>query len=139
VLHPLTQEVLLVLELSSRVSEVLDRCSFPDYQVLPHAPDADPARGMVELRTDSTAPDPPAGGCSRGARSAAARLLDQGRRATRRRSTEGGAVRVEPEAASAFTSAARAAAGRRSTRRGRERSVVTPVLRIPSTASRDRV
>jgi len=32
VLHPLTQEVLLVLELSTRVSEVLDRCSFPDYK-----------------------------------------------------------------------------------------------------------
>jgi CheY-like chemotaxis protein len=34
VLHPLTQEVLMVLELTDRIDEVLDRCSFPDYQVL---------------------------------------------------------------------------------------------------------
>jgi hypothetical protein len=34
IVHPLTQEVLLLLELYSTVSEVVDRCSFPDYQVL---------------------------------------------------------------------------------------------------------
>lgn len=34
VIHPLTQEVLLVLEAYSRVSDVVDHCSFPDYQVL---------------------------------------------------------------------------------------------------------
>jgi len=34
VIHPLTQEVLLVLEGYSRVADVVDHCSFPDYQVL---------------------------------------------------------------------------------------------------------
>jgi CheY-like chemotaxis protein len=34
VIHPLTQEVLVVLELYSRVGDVLDHCSYPDYQVL---------------------------------------------------------------------------------------------------------
>lgn len=34
VIHPLTQEVLLVLEAYSRVSDVVEHCSFPDYQVL---------------------------------------------------------------------------------------------------------
>jgi hypothetical protein len=34
VIHPLTQEVLLVLELHSRVSDVVEQCSYPDYQVL---------------------------------------------------------------------------------------------------------
>jgi len=34
VIHPLTQEVLVVLELYSRVRDVIDHCTFPDYQVL---------------------------------------------------------------------------------------------------------
>lgn len=34
IVHPLTQEVLLLLELYSTVRDVVDRCSFPDYQVL---------------------------------------------------------------------------------------------------------
>jgi hypothetical protein len=34
VIHPLTQEVLLVLEGYTRVGDVVDHCSFPDYQVL---------------------------------------------------------------------------------------------------------
>jgi hypothetical protein len=34
IVHPLTQEVLLMLEHYSRVREIVDRCSFPDYQVL---------------------------------------------------------------------------------------------------------
>jgi len=79
VLHPLTQEVLLSLELSSRVSEVLDRCSFPDYQVL-RTLQTLVRRGMVELRAESAAPEPPAGGLFGAA--LAARLhdwLDQGR------------------------------------------------------------
>src|SRR5262245_10265203 len=61
VLHPLTQEVLLVLELASRVSDVLDRCSYPDYQVL-RTLQTLIRRGMVELRADSAAVEPPAGG-----------------------------------------------------------------------------
>ena len=61
VLHPLTQEVLLVLELASRVSDVLDRCSFPDYQVL-RTLQTLIRRGMVELRAESAAVEPPAGG-----------------------------------------------------------------------------
>ncbi|MFQ5457210.1 MAG: DUF4388 domain-containing protein [Myxococcota bacterium] len=32
--HPLTQEILLLLEYHSRVEEVIDNCSAPDYQVL---------------------------------------------------------------------------------------------------------
>jgi len=34
IVHPLTQEVLLLLELYARVRDVVDQCSFPDYQVL---------------------------------------------------------------------------------------------------------
>ena len=34
IVHPLTQEVLLLLEHYDRVREIVDRCSFPDYQVL---------------------------------------------------------------------------------------------------------
>ena len=34
IVHPLTQEVLLLLELYSTVREVVDHCAFPDYQVL---------------------------------------------------------------------------------------------------------
>ncbi len=34
IVHPLTQEVLLLLELYASVREVVDHCSFPDYQVL---------------------------------------------------------------------------------------------------------
>ena len=49
VLHPLTQEVLLTLEVANRVQDVLDRCSFPDYQVL-RTLHTLIRRGMVELR-----------------------------------------------------------------------------------------
>ncbi|MBW2391325.1 MAG: DUF4388 domain-containing protein, partial [Deltaproteobacteria bacterium] len=34
IIHPLTQEVLLLLEHFGQVREIVDRCSFPDYQVL---------------------------------------------------------------------------------------------------------
>jgi CheY-like chemotaxis protein len=34
IVHPLTQEVLLLLEHYDLVREIVDRCSFPDYQVL---------------------------------------------------------------------------------------------------------
>ncbi len=34
IVHPLTQEVLLLLELYETVRDVVDHCSFPDYQVL---------------------------------------------------------------------------------------------------------
>ncbi len=51
VIHPLTQEVLLLLELHARVSDVVDRCSHPDYQVLRTlATLAD--RGIIELHRD---------------------------------------------------------------------------------------
>jgi CheY-like chemotaxis protein len=61
VLHPLTQEVLLALELSGRVQDVLDRCSFPDYQVL-RTLQTLIRRGMVELRADTAGPETPAAG-----------------------------------------------------------------------------
>jgi DNA-binding response OmpR family regulator len=34
IVHPLTQEVLLLLEIYSHVRDVVDHCTFPDYQVL---------------------------------------------------------------------------------------------------------
>jgi len=61
VLHPLTQEVLLVLELSETVREVLDRVSFPDYQVL-RTLQMLVRRGMVALHAASSPPELPAGG-----------------------------------------------------------------------------
>jgi hypothetical protein len=79
VLHPLTQEVLLVLELSSRVSDVLDRCSYPDYQVL-RTLQTLIRRGMVELRAGTATPEPPTGGLFGVALAARLRdWLDQGR------------------------------------------------------------
>lgn len=54
VIHPLTQEVLLALEHGSRVGDVVDRCSFPDYQVL-RTLHTLVERGMVELRPEPEA------------------------------------------------------------------------------------
>jgi len=48
VIHPLTQEVLLVLEAYSRVEDVVEHCSFPDYQVLRTLHTLS-ERGMIEL------------------------------------------------------------------------------------------
>jgi CheY-like chemotaxis protein len=79
VLHPLTQEVLLVLELSDRVQDVLDRCSFPDYQVLRTLLTLI-RRGIVELRADAAVE--PGSGADYFTPAMAARLrdwLDQGR------------------------------------------------------------
>jgi CheY-like chemotaxis protein len=59
VIHPLTQEVLLALEHGSRVGEVVDRCSFPDYQVL-RTLHTLVERGMVELRAEPGAAIPAA-------------------------------------------------------------------------------
>jgi CheY-like chemotaxis protein len=47
--HPLTQEVLLLLEIYSRVQDVVDHCSYADYQVL-RTLHTLIERGMVELR-----------------------------------------------------------------------------------------
>ena len=49
VIHPLTQEVLVVLEHFTRVQDVVDRCSYPDYQVL-RTLHTLIRRGMIELR-----------------------------------------------------------------------------------------
>jgi CheY-like chemotaxis protein len=79
VLHPLTQEVLLVLEMSDSVSDVLDRVSFPDYQVL-RTLQMLIRRGMVDLRAASAKPEAPTGGLF--APKSVARLrdwLEQGR------------------------------------------------------------
>ena len=67
VIHPLTQEVLLVLELYSRVGDVVDHCSFPDYQVLRTLRTL-LDRGMLEMRQE---PEPPRGVASGGLFSAA--------------------------------------------------------------------
>jgi len=63
VIHPLTQEVLVVLELYSRVQDVVDHCSYPDYQVL-RTLHTLIRRGMIELRRGpgpAEVPDPDAG------------------------------------------------------------------------------
>jgi hypothetical protein len=49
VIHPLTQEVLVTLELYSRVQDVIDHCSYPDYQVL-RTLHTLLRRGMLEVR-----------------------------------------------------------------------------------------
>ena len=51
VVHPLTQEVLLLLEIYDRVSDVVDHCSHPDYQVL-RTLHTLVDRGIVQLRRD---------------------------------------------------------------------------------------
>jgi hypothetical protein len=55
VIHPLTQEVLLVLEHYSRIRDVVDRCSYPDYQVLRMLHTLI-RRGMLSLRRDVPGP-----------------------------------------------------------------------------------
>jgi hypothetical protein len=59
VIHPLTQEVLLVLEAYSRVADVVSHCSFPDYQVLRTLRTL-VQRGMVELLDPSEEAEQPA-------------------------------------------------------------------------------
>jgi CheY-like chemotaxis protein len=54
VIHPLTQEVLVVLDLYSRVQDVVDHCSYPDYQVL-RTLHTLVQRGMVELHREPEA------------------------------------------------------------------------------------
>ena len=49
VIHPLTQEVLVVLDLCSRVQDVVDQCTYPDYQVL-RTLHTLVERGIVELQ-----------------------------------------------------------------------------------------
>lgn len=56
VIHPLTQEVLVVLDLCSRVQDVVDQCTYPDYQVL-RTLHTLIERGMVELQPEQEAPD----------------------------------------------------------------------------------
>jgi len=51
--HPLTQEVLLLLEIYDRIREVVDHCSHPDYQVL-RTLQTLAERGMVEIREQAT-------------------------------------------------------------------------------------
>jgi len=58
--HPLTQEVLLLLELYSRVDEIVDHASYPDYQVL-RTLQTLIRRNLVELRVAPPAAPPEAG------------------------------------------------------------------------------
>ena len=58
--HPLTQEVLLLLELYTRVDEIVDHASYPDYQVL-RTLQTLVRRGIVELRVAPPAAPPEAG------------------------------------------------------------------------------
>lgn len=53
--HPLSQEVLMLLEIYDRVGDVLDHCSHPDYQVL-RTLQALVDKGLVQLRRE---PGPP--------------------------------------------------------------------------------
>jgi CheY-like chemotaxis protein len=48
IVHPLTQEVLLLLELYGQVREVVDHCAYPDYQVLRTLHTLD-ERGIVQI------------------------------------------------------------------------------------------
>src|SRR5262249_46341021 len=132
VLHPLTQEVLLVLELSSRVSDVLDRCSFPDYQVL-RTLQTLVRRGMVELRADSAAPEAPVGGLFGAALAARLRdWLDQGR--PRDAAPIDAKVVVfasDPEAGRALASLLARLPGIEPVSTGASPAAVSPVLRIP--------
>ena len=59
IVHPLTQEVLLLLDICSRVRDVVDQCSFPDYQVL-RTLHTLIEREIVQLRQAPTQPRPPA-------------------------------------------------------------------------------
>lgn len=52
--HPLTQEVLLLLEIYDRVRDVVDRCAHPDYQVL-RTLQTLIAREMVTVKAEATA------------------------------------------------------------------------------------
>jgi CheY-like chemotaxis protein len=56
VLHPLSQEVLLVLEMTDRVQEVIDRCAYPDYQVL-RTLITMVRRGLLEVRHEAPSTD----------------------------------------------------------------------------------
>jgi hypothetical protein len=58
--HPLTQEVLLLLELYSQVGEVVDHASYPDYQVL-RTLQTLTQRGIVEIRAGAPVPPPDSG------------------------------------------------------------------------------
>lgn len=60
VVQPLTQEVLLLLELYTQVGDIVDHSSFPDYQVL-RTLHTLVQRGIVELRAASPMPPPDAG------------------------------------------------------------------------------
>ena len=56
IVHPLTQEVLLLLEIYPRVRDVVDQCSFPDYQVL-RTLHTLVEREIVQLRRAPSTPD----------------------------------------------------------------------------------
>jgi CheY-like chemotaxis protein len=59
IVHPLTQEVLLLLELYGTVGEIVDHCEFPDYQVL-RTLNTLSDRGIVQLgRVPTPAPSAP--------------------------------------------------------------------------------
>jgi len=78
-LHPVTQEVLLVLEFSDRVQDVVDRCSFPDYQVL-RTLQTLLRRGLIELQAEAEGPKTPRAGLFTPAAAARVRdWLEQGR------------------------------------------------------------
>jgi CheY-like chemotaxis protein len=55
--HPLTQEVLLLLEIYTRVQDVVDSCSYPDYQVL-RTLQTLVDRELVEVRLGPAEPAP---------------------------------------------------------------------------------
>ncbi|HSJ99342.1 MAG TPA: DUF4388 domain-containing protein [Myxococcota bacterium] len=60
VVHPLTQEVLLLLELYSQVGELVDHSSYPDYQVL-RTLQTLVQRGIIEIRAGAPVPPPDSG------------------------------------------------------------------------------
>jgi hypothetical protein len=64
VVHPVSQEVLLLLEIYTRVRDVVDHCSCPDYQVLRTLQTLS-ERGIVEVRKGPGTPAREAGLLSR--------------------------------------------------------------------------
>ena len=53
--HPLTQEVLLLLEIYDRIGDVVDHCTHSDYQVL-RTIQTLAERGMIEVREETPSP-----------------------------------------------------------------------------------
>ncbi|MCG8592617.1 MAG: DUF4388 domain-containing protein [Proteobacteria bacterium] len=115
IVHPLTQEVLLLLELYQSVRQIVDQCSFPDYQVL-RTLHTLAGRGIVELEEgEATSAAPPTEGLFTDAQ--ANRLRDWLRLGSDRTEAKLLLAAPEPSAAADFLSLLDGIAGVRVDRR----------------------